>query len=105
MVHTVSDLLPMELQGDDTAKAVRVKEAYKAFVDGRASRDDADLIMLDLAKVSGYYHVTPPGTSSDDVQRAEGARSVYARIVYMLNMPAPTMGEYLSGLAREPDFE
>lgn len=61
--------------------------AYQAFAEGRAGKKDADLIIQDLAMYSGYFHVTSQGTPEGELKYAEGARSVFARIMFMLNLP------------------
>lgn len=62
-------------------------EAYRAFAEGRAGKQDADLVLQDLAMYSGYFHVTSQDTSEGATKYAEGARSVFARVMFMLNLP------------------
>jgi len=65
----------------------KIVSAYHAFAEGRAGKQDADLILQDLAMYSGYFHVTPQSTPEGELKYAEGARSVFARVMYMLNLP------------------
>lgn len=101
MVTTVTDMLPEHLRLDPATREGRLASAYKALVQGNAGRDDVEMVLVDLAIVSGYYNVTVPGTSNGDVQRAEGARSVYARIVYMASLPEEIMAAYMRALTAE----
>lgn len=68
-------------------------EAWRAFREGRASVADYDLIIGDLQETSGYYYVTLPGTSSEELRHREGARSVFARILFLLDVPLDKFDE------------
>lgn len=66
-------------RGDDTGK-LKLAEAYRAFKDGRASKEHAQIIVADLAEASGFFKVNPPGLTADERSYQEGARSVFARM-------------------------
>ncbi len=63
----------------------RLHEAY-ANVFSRGG-EDVDLVLADLAEYSGYFFVTPTGTSADDLFRVEGSRQVFARILSLISLP------------------
>lgn len=59
---------------------LRLTEAYRNTFAGNGNREDADLVLRDLAKTSGFYMVTP-ATAPDNVRSySEGRRAVFARI-------------------------
>lgn len=66
----------------------RIREAYVAVFEGRGSREDADIVYVDLAKHSGYLNTTPPELPAMELKYAEGQRSVFGRIIGFIN-PAP----------------
>lgn len=74
----------------------RIRAAYAALFDGRGSKEDADLVFVDLAKFSGYLNTTPPTATDSELRYYEGQRSLFGRIMMFLN-PAPT---FLHALAR-----
>lgn len=77
-----------------TAKEeARLAEAWASIMKGRGSPEDAELVMQDLADASGYFYLSPPGSSADELQRREGAREVYARILFLLDLPMSYIGE------------
>lgn len=59
----------------------RIASAYHAFVEGRASREDADLVLVDLAQFSRYLDTTQLGAPSEVLREINGRRAVFARIV------------------------
>ena len=59
----------------------RVAEAYAAVFEGRGSRDDADLVLVDLAVFTRYLDTTPLDTPADIVKALDQRRAVFARIV------------------------
>lgn len=87
-MKTLSDIFPPaqdefgNVGWSDEQKAQmqqRVAEAYRAVAEGRGSRDDADLMIVDLFKYARYLDTTPLGTSADVVMAIEGRRSVAVR--------------------------
>lgn len=71
----------------------RLHEAWNAIINGQGSKDDAELILADLGEFSGYFAVTPPGTDGTTLSHNEGRRAVYARIMYLLDIPTSYMTE------------
>lgn len=79
----------------------RLRTAYINVFTGRASREDADIVLVDLARVSGYYNTTSPQTPADELKFYEGQRSVFGRIYSMINPSSRFMAELAKGVAAE----
>lgn len=84
---TIDDVLARDVPRNDLTRDARLMAAYAAFMQGAASREDAELIFVDLALHSGYFHVSERGSSGTEMAYDAGARSVFARIMFMLNLP------------------
>ncbi len=61
-------------------------KAYRRLFSGHGSKADAEVVLADLANVTGFYRVTEPGAGTLDYQ--EGKRAVYGRIFRFLRMGA-----------------
>lgn len=91
-MDTTRTVIPAEKRTQETRND-RLSQAWNAFVRGAASKEDADLIMSDLAKYSEFFF-----TASDDVElrqlmRREGRRDVMGRILFLLDLPFTYMTE------------
>lgn len=84
MFRSFSDLFGLNESRGPKAQN-RLREAYAAVVEGNATKEDAGLVLVDLAKASGYYNTTPPDASDGVLRYNEGARSIFARILQMSN--------------------
>lgn len=73
---------------------IALNEAWRALSQGRGSEADFELVMNDLAEVSEYYYVAPTGTSGEDLIRREGARAIFARILFLLDVPVSKLAEW-----------
>jgi hypothetical protein len=84
---SISDLYkPGRRRG--SAATIRLSDAYRAvFINGNPSKEDSEIVMSDLANFSGYFSVSPPGTSDADLREANGARAVFARILSLSELP------------------
>lgn len=72
---------------------LRLKYAYSRVLRGKgADSEDCELVLCDLAMMTGYYRVTRPGSNIDLYQLGfnEGKRAVFQHIVEALNLN-PTM--------------
>lgn len=66
-----------------------LREAYRSFLRGDATREQQQAILVDLFKFVGYYATTTPEAStSNALWFAEGQRSVGARIMSLGNPAA-----------------
>lgn len=77
----------------EVKKEARLAEAWTAIMAGRGSVEDAELAMQDLADASGYFYLLPPTATDAELHRREGAREVYARILFLLDLPMSYIGE------------
>lgn len=78
---------------DGAKRDERLSQAWHAFVTGGASREDADLIMGDLAVFTGFMQVSDIAATDAELRRFEGRRDVMARILFLLDMPMSYMTE------------
>lgn len=63
-----------------------LRQAYRAFLEGNATGDQQQAILVDLFKFVGYYATTTPEASTtNQLWFAEGQRSVGARIMSLGN--------------------
>jgi hypothetical protein len=67
-------------------------DAYKrVFRTGGASEQDRQCVLTDLATVSGFYRVTPPGAGANVAYHAgmqDGQRAIFAHIYSRLRLTA-----------------
>lgn len=82
LFQSLADLLWRKTESDAGA-ALRLATAYHAVFYGKASDDDQNLVLLDLADFSGFYRVNPPGV---ELSYYEGMRAVYGRVFRFLRM-------------------
>lgn len=100
-MKTTRDILDGRFPRDADEVTARLADAARAIRDGRGTRDDADLFFGDLMFHSGYFYVAPAGTSDSELQHREGARSVFARILYLLDVPLTELDEYRAAALAE----
>jgi len=63
-----------------------LRKAYRAFLEGNATGEQQQAILVDLFTFMGYYATTDPKAStSNDLWFAEGQRSVGARLIALGN--------------------
>lgn len=70
-----------------SAAELRIAEAYAAVFSGRGSTEDAELVLVDLAKFTGYYNTTSPEVPGDALRYYEGQRAVMGRILALKAPP------------------
>lgn len=79
-IHRLSRLLPAGWRRGARARH-QLTEAYtRVFFSGGASKQDAQLVLVDLANFSGFYRVNGPGIDPNDRAFADGMRAVYGRL-------------------------
>ncbi|SFO06026.1 hypothetical protein SAMN04488056_10310 [Cohaesibacter marisflavi] len=71
----------------------RLVEAWMRFSEGKASKDDFEIIMADLANFSGWDRYCDHPPDNAEAQFNEGKRSVFGRAFSFLTM---TRGERIA---------
>ncbi len=76
---------------------------------GQGGREDAEIVLADLALASGFYSVATPTASSSSVHYAEGSRRVFHHILGLIGDPKiigdlhnAVINEQLLPLLKEP---
>jgi len=104
-MRSLSDVLsPFQLANPEAAEA-RLVSAYHAFMDGAASKEDAELILVDLARESGYFDVLPDDATSEQALQHNGRRRVFSRIMYVLDLPMSRVHELNEALLSTPIYD
>lgn len=68
---------------------VDLHNAYAEVFD--RTRPGVDVVLGDLAEFSGYFFTAPRGSSEADLNRMEGMREVFARILNLIALPMPQL--------------
>jgi len=80
-MKTVLDILPPEVAANPRFQEARIAEAYAALFTGNGGKDDADLVLVDLAQFTRYYSTAPVDMPADQVKAMDQRRAVVERIV------------------------
>lgn len=96
---TIRDLMAGGHRNPDAEN--RLSQAWTTVLAGNGSREDGELIFSDLAYESGYFYVAPPGTSDAELREREGARKVFARILFLLDVPMTKLDDMRRASLRE----
>jgi hypothetical protein len=100
-VRTIADLFKDDETRRGPDAAVKLAQAYKDVFGGHGSKEQSDVVLVDILRVTGYYHVTPIGTSSEVLHEVEGGRRVGAHILERLSIDIATLREAQSAVGRE----
>lgn len=84
---------------------VRVRQAYQALFEGRGSKEDADIVFVDLGKYSGYLNTTAPTVSDAELRYYEGQRSVFGRIMMFLDPSLTFVHQLARAVAEEQQMD
>ncbi len=60
--------------------------AYRNLFDGRATKQEAQMVLADLANHSGFYQVLPPGAGVSELAEANGKRATFGRLFRFLRL-------------------
>jgi len=71
-------------QATQKARHDRLALAYRRVFD--VSGEDAQLVIADLAEITGYFRVNGPGLTSEERAYSDGQRSAFVRIFFMSSM-------------------
>lgn len=97
-MKTLRDILGSDVALDDAAQ--RLQEAYQSFGRGQASKEDTDLILVDLLQFTRYYGTAQLDESDATVRYMEGRRSVALRIMLMIDAPVALIREFSKAASR-----
>ncbi len=67
-------------------RELRLTEAYRNVFGGSPTREDQELVLVDLAKYAGWSMVTPPDVPDSVLRQNEGKRELFLRIRSFLNL-------------------
>lgn len=78
-----------------------MRGAYRrVLVEGNSTQQDRDLVLADLANLTGFYRISLADASDAELRFAEGKRAVMARIIHHLRMP-PEIQQQLEAAAKD----
>lgn len=97
---TLRDLFPPGEEGwtEEQVAAMqrRLASAYRNLFSGNGTAEDADLVLVDLARFTRYQDTTPLNTPADVAKALDQRRAVFVRIAEAVIMS----GGNLDGLHR-----
>ena len=77
----LNSVLPVEQRDDPAAQQSRVASAYGALFSGNGTKDDADLVLVDLALFTRYYDTAELSSAPAELAAASQRRAVMQRIM------------------------
>lgn len=98
--RSLSTIFPWNKSRGNEAKA-QLARAYKAVFSGRASQEQAEVVLSDLANVTGFYRCHPAGTSAEVLQYSEGMRFVFGHIHSFVNLSPEDLNALEQAARRE----
>ena len=93
----ISDLHPQDPDKADQ----RLAEAWAAILRGKGTREDGEMVLTDLATKTGYFTVAPSSVSANELFMREGARTIFARIFFLLDVSMQKVGEMSDASLRQ----
>jgi hypothetical protein len=84
-VTTDKDFKPGFRRG--ARQTLKLQDAYKAvFTMKQATPEALQMVLDDLAEFCGYFAVSPRGASAEETNYDNGQRSVFARILSLIEL-------------------
>ena len=80
-VGNLNTVLPPDQRTDAAAQQERVVSAYGALFSGNGTKEDADLVLVDLALFSRYYDTATVTSDPAELAAAAQRRAVMQRIM------------------------
>lgn len=99
-VTTTVDVLPPGSRRGLNA-TLKLTEAYNQVFSKPGVREDVDLVLADLAEYSGYFATMPIDAPDRALQRMEGRREVFARILSLFGVTGEEREELRRAALRE----
>lgn len=100
---TVADLMPPGAAEDWADQ--RLASAWASILRGKGSREDGELVVADLATRSGYFTVAPANVTANELFMREGARTIFARIFFLLDVSMQQAGDLSVATLRQQEAE
>ncbi|MDJ0894808.1 MAG: hypothetical protein QNJ92_06670 [Alphaproteobacteria bacterium] len=82
-------------------RVLRLRQAYVAVFSGQGKKEDAEIVLTDLADFCGWFK-TGQGLSDADLREMDGRRQAYERIFTFLRLTEAEVEE-LAEAARADD--
>ena len=101
-MRTVADLVAPDKQMDPAALEARVVSAYTNLFNGNGGKDDAEIVLIDLAQTSGYFEVLSADATPGELAQHNGSRTVFGRTMFATNMPQSVLNEMATALMSAP---
>ena len=102
MTVNLNSVLPPEKRDDIVAQQERVAGAYGALFSGNGTKDDADLVLVDLAQFSRYYDTANLTDAPAALAAATQRRAVMQRIMDALAVSGREPQGLLSAVRGSP---
>lgn len=99
-ITTLADLFN-DAEARSTDAQIKMIAAYKGVFGGTATKEEAEIVLVDILKATGYYNTTPEGATSMALHEAEGARRVGAFILSRLSVDLDKLRSAGSAVGRE----
>lgn len=80
-MKNVLDVLPADVAADSDVQSLRIAQAYAAVFTGAGSRDDAELVLVDMAIFTRYYDTAMFTMPPDQVKALDQRRAVFQRVL------------------------
>lgn len=78
----------------------RLAAAYQATFGGNATKEDAEIVLVDLAMTTRFYEHMTPDAASDALRHVDGRRAVFRRLIGFV-ADARILGELQIAALRE----
>jgi hypothetical protein len=85
---------------EEAAQVERLRQAYLSVFQGRGGKEDADIVLVDLAYESGYFFTDDGMASDQQLRHDSGRRFVFGRIARMLQMSNLEIADLQKSIAR-----
>lgn len=104
-MKTVLDLLPQDQRDNPEAQTLRIVAAYGALFSGRGSRDDAEVVLIDLAQFARYYDTANMTAAPSEAHAREQRRAVVQRIMDALAGAGEEPAGFNGAVLRSPPID
>jgi len=100
-MNTIARLFPRWHRRKAKAQA-RLASAYTQLFSGHGSVDDANIVLVDLAREGKYFYAATPGETSDGaLWDMNGSRRIYGRILQFTQLPPEALEELAAAVMLE----